>query len=103
MVSTSGEVHMNKAPTTPSDPSQGVFDALERAARQLGTDLAGLLGRADRITHGSTIATNSLLTRNGAKVGLITTRGFEDTPYIMRAIGRVDGLPEEEVRHIAAI
>src|SRR5687768_12017613 len=98
MVSAAGQVYMNKAPTTPADPSRGVFDALERAAAQLGTDLAGLLARAERITHGSTIATNALLTRTGAKVGLITTRGFEDTPYIMRAIGRVDGIAEEEVR-----
>jgi N-methylhydantoinase A/oxoprolinase/acetone carboxylase beta subunit len=69
MVSAAGQVHMNKAPTTPADPSRGVFDALERAATQLGTDLAGLLARAERITHGSTIATNALLTRTGAKVG----------------------------------
>lgn len=96
-----GAVHMSKAPTTPADPSQGVFDALERFARGLGRDLDWLLARSIRITHGSTVATNALLTRSGAKVGLITTRGFEDTPFIMRAIGRVDGVSEDEVRHPA--
>ncbi len=101
LVSASGAVHMSKAATTPADPSQGVFDGLERAARLLGTDLRGLLRMTVRITHGSTVATNALLTRSGARVGLITTRGFEDTAFIMRAIGRVDGLPEEDVRHVA--
>jgi N-methylhydantoinase A len=101
MVSAAGAVYTTKAPTTPADPSRGVFDALERAAAQLGTDLAGLLAGSERITHGSTIATNALLTRSGARVGLITTRGFEDTPYIMRAIGRTDGVSEEEVRRVA--
>lgn len=100
LVSAAGEVYANKAPSTPEDFSQGVFDALERAAAALGTDLAGLLARTERITHGSTVATNALLTRRGAKLGLITTRGFEDTPFIMRAIGRVDGVPEEEIRHV---
>ncbi len=101
IVSASGEVFTSKAPTTPNDPSAGVMHALERAAAEVGTDLQGLLARAERITHGSTVATNALLTRTGAKVGLITTRGFEDTPFIMRAIGRVDGLPEDLVRHVA--
>ncbi|HEX4841868.1 MAG TPA: hydantoinase/oxoprolinase family protein, partial [bacterium] len=100
LVDSTGTVRMDKAPTTPDDPSRGVFDALERVARQLGSDLNGLLSRTVRITHGSTVATNALLTRSGANVGLITTRGFEDTPFIMRAIGRVDGVSEDEVRHV---
>ncbi len=100
LISSAGSVHMSKAPTTPSDPANGVMDALGRAAQSLGVSLADLLGDSQRITHGSTIATNALLTRTGAKVGLITTRGFEDTPYIMRAIGRVDGLSEDEIRHV---
>lgn len=101
LVDSTGTVHMNKAPTTPADSSRGVFDALERVAPQLGRDLNALLSQTVRITHGSTVATNALLTRSGAKVGLITTRGFEDTPFIMRAIGRVDGVSEDEVRHVA--
>jgi len=101
MLTGRGEVFTSKAATTPDDPSRGVFDALERAAAQVGLDVTGLLARSDRITHGSTVATNALLTRTGARVGLLITRGFEDTPFIMRAIGRVDGLPEEQVRHVA--
>ena len=80
-----GRVAMSKAPTTPRDFSIGVMDALDRAATDLGLDLPGLLALSDRIDHGSTVATNALLTRNGARVGLVTTRGFEDTPLVMRA------------------
>lgn len=100
LIGNSGTVHMAKAPTTPSDPAEGVMNALGRAASGIDEPLANLLADSHRITHGSTIATNALLTRDGAKVGLVTTRGFEDTPYIMRAIGRVDGLSEDEIRHV---
>ncbi len=101
MLTRSGAFHAAKAATTPADAARGVLEALANGASAMGTDLAGLLARAERITHGSTIATNALLTRTGARLGLIATRGFEDTPFIQRAIGRVDGLSEEQVRHVA--
>ena len=53
--------------------------------------------------HGTTVATNALIVRRGAKVGLITTRGFEDTVYVMRAVGRVDGLDEMEIKHVTKV
>ena len=53
--------------------------------------------------HGTTVATNALIVRRGAKVGLITTRGFEDTVYVMRAVGRVDGLDEMEIKHVTNV
>ncbi|MFH1487863.1 MAG: hydantoinase/oxoprolinase family protein, partial [Pseudomonadota bacterium] len=53
------------------------------------------------LKHGSTVSTNALITREGARVGLMTTRGFEDTTLIMRAIGRVAGLDEEGIKHQA--
>ncbi len=98
VISTNGHITTAKAPTTPDDFSVGVVAAIEAAARSLGVTTPWLLGRADVVKHGSTVATNALLTRQGARVGLITTHGFEDTPFIMRAVGRVDGLPEEEVQ-----
>ncbi len=101
VIDEAGRAHLAKAATTPRAPAGGVLAALGNAAVVLGTDLAGMLARTRRITHGSTIATNAILTRSGPTVGLITTRGFEDTPFVMRAVGRVDGLSEEEVRHVA--
>ena len=100
VMSEAGQVWGAKASTTPDDFSRGVMDALTEAAKTVGLDRKGLLGRTSLFKHGSTVATNALITRSGVKVGFITTKGFEDTTEIMRAIGRVDGLSEEEIRHV---
>jgi len=98
-----GEVWTAKASTTPDDFSRGVMDAVKEAAGAVGVEMSELLGRSTLFKHGSTVATNALITRNGCKVGLITTRGFEDTTEIMRAIGRVDGLSGDEIKHVTWI
>jgi len=100
VMSPSGEVWNAKASTTPDDFSRGVMDALLEAARVLGVERSQLLARTILFKHGSTVATNALITRSGVKVGFITTKGFEDTTEIMRAIGRVDGLSDEQIRHV---
>ncbi len=51
---------------------------LERLAAALGLDLAAMLGETERIVHGTTVATNALLERKGARVGLLTTEGHRD-------------------------
>jgi N-methylhydantoinase A len=99
VMSAAGKVWTAKASTTPDDFSRGVMDALTEASKTVGVDGNELLGRTSLFKHGSTVATNALITRSGVKVGFITTKGFEDTTEIMRAIGRVDGLSEEEIRH----
>ncbi len=98
-----GEVWTAKASTTPDDFSRGVMDALKEAAFAVGVETSELLGRTSLFKHGSTVATNALITHNGCKVGLITTKGFEDTIEIMRAIGRVDGLSDDEIKHVTWI
>jgi N-methylhydantoinase A len=77
-VDDTGGAILAKVPSTPSDPSVGVLDGLAHLAAELGTDLMALLARTDRIVHGTTIATNALLERKGAKVGLLTTEGHRD-------------------------
>ena len=77
-VSDEGTVVFSKAPSTPADPSIGVMDAIERLSHELETDSAGLLSRTERIVHGTTVATNALLERKGAKTGLLTTIGHRD-------------------------
>jgi N-methylhydantoinase A len=77
-VDESGRSILAKAASTPSDPSIGVLDGLARLAEFLETDLAGLFAKTDRIVHGTTVATNALLERKGAKVGLLTTDGHRD-------------------------
>lgn len=59
-----------KVPSTPDDPSRGLIDALDAA----GIESSEL----DLILHGTTIATNAVIERKGARCALITTRGFRD-------------------------
>src|ERR1700722_16852222 len=98
-----GRITINKSPTTPKNFSQGVLDAVAIAANSLGLSKKDFLERTSMFKHGTTVATNALITRRGAKVGLITTRGFEDTIYVMRAVGRVDGLNEMEIKHVTKV
>ena len=103
VLSNAGEVWTAKASTTPDDFSRGVMDAVDEAARTAGIETAKLLGNTTLFKHGSTVATNALITHSGVKVGFITTKGFEDTTEIMRAIGRVDGLSADEIKHVTWI
>jgi N-methylhydantoinase A len=77
-VNDDGSVVIAKAPSTPRDPSDGLVDGLTLLAASLGTDLRGLLATTERIVHGTTTATNALLERKGATVGLLTTEGHRD-------------------------
>ncbi len=72
-VDDSGRVTLAKSVSTPPDPSLGVMDGLQLLAGELGRDLPTLLTETERIVHGTTVATNALLERKGAKVGLLTT------------------------------
>ena len=67
-----------KTQSTTEDPSIGVMTGLQEAAAAYGLSLDQLLGDTDLVIHGSTVATNTLVERKGARVGLITTDGFRD-------------------------
>ncbi|UVK35927.1 hydantoinase/oxoprolinase family protein (plasmid) [Mesorhizobium sp. AR10] len=73
-----GNTVIAKSPSTPEDQSLGVIQGLNILAERLGTDLAGLLSNTERFVHGTTVATNALLEKKGAKVALITTQGHRD-------------------------
>ncbi|HET7263063.1 MAG TPA: hydantoinase/oxoprolinase family protein, partial [bacterium] len=73
-----GAVTLAKAASTPADPSVGVLDAIQTLAERLGVDSRALLAATSQIVHGTTVATNALLERRGAKVGLLTTEGHRD-------------------------
>ncbi|MDX2159610.1 MAG: hydantoinase/oxoprolinase family protein [Hyphomicrobiaceae bacterium] len=77
-VDESGTSTFAKSPSTPADPSIGVLEGLAVLAEALGLDRPGLLGHTQRIVHGTTVATNALLERKGARVGLLTTEGHRD-------------------------
>src|SRR5207302_3793200 len=78
LVDRRGFLPVAKCASTPPDPSVGLIDGLSLLATELGTDLHGLLAETDRIVHGTTVATNALLERKGARVGLLTTEGHRD-------------------------
>ncbi len=77
-VSDTGTVTFAKAASTPNDPSIGVMNAVERLADELGINSETLLSKTESIVHGTTVATNALLERKGAKTGLLTTLGHRD-------------------------
>ena len=73
-----GQPRFFKTATTPDDPSIGVMAGLQDAADAYGLSLDKFLGDTDLVIHGSTVATNTLVERKGATVGLLTTDGFRD-------------------------
>ena len=73
-----GRISFAKAPSTPADQTIGTLDAIARLSETLGLSVTDLLGQTERIVHGMTVATNALLERKGAKVGLLTTQGHRD-------------------------
>ena len=77
-VDETGRATLAKSASTPADPSIGVLDGLGLLAAELGMDLAALLARTELIVHGTTVATNALLERKGAVVGMLTTDGHRD-------------------------
>jgi N-methylhydantoinase A len=101
IVDESGHMVEAKVPSTPGDFSKGFIDSIAEGASQVGLTLSDMLNKTVLIKHGLTVASNAVATRSGARVGLVTTRGHEDTIFIMRAIGRVAGLPMDKVKFIA--
>ncbi len=84
MIDQGGATSVFKTPSVPADPANGVIAALELAAAHFGGTVSDILNRCELFVHGSTIATNTLIERKGAKVGLLTTEGFRDSLEIRR-------------------
>jgi N-methylhydantoinase A len=80
-----GTVFSDKADTTPHDLSVGLLAALQNLAGRIGADLPDVLSRTTRFVNGTTVVTNSVAELKGARVGLITTKGFGDNLLIARS------------------
>ena len=74
-----GQFEVFKLPSTPSDPSLAIRNGISQVAGKTGLELENI-----EVVHGTTVGTNALLQRGGARTALVTTRGFED----VLAIGR---------------
>jgi N-methylhydantoinase A len=72
----SGEISTFKTPSVPSKPGQALLNAIDGA----GIPMQSIEG----LVHGTTVATNALIERKGARVAFVTTSGHEDIPYIQR-------------------
>jgi N-methylhydantoinase A len=96
-----GMITTYKSPTTPAGPLEGLLANLTEAGAERGLGLDEILVQVDRIAHGTTAATNAYLERRGAKVALLTTRGFEDTIFMQRQLGMTAGLSSNEITDYA--
>src|SRR5689334_10318347 len=74
-----GHIQLFKLPSTPSDPSLAILQGLEKICSEIRVQLADI-----EVVHGTTVGTNALLQRRGARTALITTKGFEDVLVIGR-------------------
>ncbi len=86
LVSESGETSIHKTLSTPEDPSMGVLSGIHDLAEIINSDLGEFVRSIETIVHGTTVATNALLTLKGAKTALITTKGFRDALEMRRGI-----------------
>jgi N-methylhydantoinase A len=102
LVDGQGKVFYGKSLSSPADDFQsGFFGSLDAAADQAGYSRGDLFSRLTRlVSHGSTVATNIVVEQKGAKVGVLTTKGHEDTLLMMRGLGRVTGEPPENILRV---
>jgi N-methylhydantoinase A len=98
-----GTITRAKSPSTPPNFDQGVLDSVTEVARRIGRPLKDVLSETTLFAHGTTVATNVLITRTGAKTALVTTKGHEDVMLIGRTAQKVAGLSETEIINVARL
>ena len=76
-----GATHMAKVPSTPEDSSIGVLKGIDKVCEVAGVPVREIT----HVMHGTTVATNAILTGKGARVGLVTTKGYRQVLQIARS------------------
>jgi len=99
IVDRGGRLLTTKVPSTPEDFSRGMMDALGAGATALGLPLSEFCGDIAFLSHGTTVGTNTIIQKKGARVGLITTKGHEDAIHIMRGSRGYGGRDIRKVVH----
>ncbi|MFB4163869.1 hydantoinase/oxoprolinase family protein [Alteribacillus sp. JSM 102045] len=77
----SGEIYVSKVPSIPSDQSIGLMNGMKKVCEEKGIEVQEIRS----VIHGTTVATNAVLEEKGAKVGLLTTAGFEQILHVARS------------------
>ena len=99
IVDGAGKLLTTKVPSTPGDFSRGMMDALGAGAQALGLELGDFCRDIAFLSHGTTVGTNTIIQKKGARVGLITTKGHEDAIHIMRGSRGYTGRDIRKVVH----
>jgi N-methylhydantoinase A len=86
LTSKDGSSEIYKVLSTPEDPSIGLMNGLSEMAKAKSTSLREFIKDVTTIVHGTTVTTNAVLTRRGAKTGLLTTKGLRDALEMRRGI-----------------
>jgi N-methylhydantoinase A len=99
VIDEAGTVTTSKSPSTPDNFARGMIDAIAAAAESLGLAPHMLYRDTALLSHGTTVGTNAVVQKRGAKVGLITTRGHNDVIHIMRGSRGVSSRDLRQVVH----
>jgi N-methylhydantoinase A len=99
VIDEAGAVTTAKAPSTPDNFAQSMIDAIGGAAGRLGLAADSLYAQVALLSHGTTVGTNAVVQKRGAKIGLITTKGHNDVIHIMRGSRGVGGRDVRQVVH----
>jgi len=86
LASEDGSSEISKVLSTPENPSVGLMNGLMEIATAKDTSLQEFIRRVTTIVHGTTVTTNAVLTRKGAKTALLTTKGLRDALEMRRGI-----------------
>ena len=86
LTSEDGSSEIYKVLSTPDDPSVGLMNGLAEMAKARNISLKDFIKKVKTIVHGTTVTTNAVLTRKGAKTALLTTKGLRDALEMRRGI-----------------
>jgi len=101
VVNADGRLTIGKQLSTPPEFVGGVEASVGDAAETIGVSVEDLLGATRLFLHGTTIVVNALVLGRGARIGLLTTRGFGDTVFVARTASRTAGLRSAELHRYA--
>ncbi|WNC74189.1 hydantoinase/oxoprolinase family protein [Thalassotalea psychrophila] len=90
-----------KALTSHQNLALGFNEAIDNACAELEISRQKLLAEVDSVRYATTLGTNALIERNGPRVGLLTTFGFDSTVPLSRGRGYSEGLPDEEAKDLS--